>query len=44
MRRVGGDDEVAFELAEQGFLPHDPQHPLVIDVPAVALQRCVTRR
>ncbi len=38
MGRVGGDDKAAFQLAQQRFLVHDPQHTFVIDRPPVALQ------
>ena len=38
--RVGGEYEAPFELAQQGLLAHDAQHPLVIDwSPARPAQR-----
>jgi hypothetical protein len=36
--RVGGRHEAPFELAQQGFLAHHAQDPLMVDVPAVALE------
>jgi hypothetical protein len=38
MLGVRGRDKPAFELAEQGFFSHDPQHPFVIHLPALARQ------
>jgi hypothetical protein len=38
MPRIGGHQKPVFELTAQRFLAHHPQHPLVIDAPAVALQ------
>jgi hypothetical protein len=36
MLRVRGGYETSFQLAQQGFFPHDPQHTLGIDLPAIA--------
>ena len=36
--RVSRDYPGALELAEQGFLAHDPQHALVVDRPLLAMQ------
>lgn len=38
MAGVGRHDKAPFELAQQGFLAHDAEHPLVVDDPASTLQ------
>jgi len=39
MLRVGGGHKAPFELAQQGFFPHDAQHPLMVHAPSISGER-----